>query len=87
MKIMMATLVLVYFKAIQQQNVIHGNYAMAAVTPYILALCEVATVLWVVDTGWTAVPWVGTGGAVGVVAGMLSHRAYRNQKKSTLEKK
>lgn len=76
MKIMFATFVLVYFKAIQQQNVIHGNYIMAAVTPYILALCEVATVLWVVDIGWAAVPWVGTGGAIGVTLGMVSHRAY-----------
>ena len=78
MKIMLATFFLVYFKGIQQQNVIHGNYITAAIIPYILALCEVATVLWVVDIGWSAVPWVGTGGAIGVTLAMLTHRRIFN---------
>ena len=76
MKILIVTLLLVFFKSIQQQNVIHGNYIMAAIVPYILAICEVSTVLWVVDIGWPAIPWVGTGGAIGVTLGMYAHRYF-----------
>lgn len=74
MKIMIATFLLVFLRAIQQQNVIHGQYVMAAITPYLLACAEVASVLWVVQTGWSAIPWVGTGGAIGVTSAMLFHR-------------
>lgn len=77
MKILAATFLLVFLRAIQQQNVIHGHYMLAAITPYAIAVGEVATVLWVVDTGWSAIPWVGTGGALGVTAGMWVHRKWR----------
>ena len=76
MKLLIATFGLVFMRAIQQQNVIHGHYWLAAVTPYMIAVFEVATVLWVVDTGWPAVPWVGTGGAIGVTTAMFLHRRY-----------
>jgi len=74
MKIMMATFALVFLRAIQQQNVIHGQYYLAAITPYAIAVAEVASVLWVVQTGWSAIPWVGTGGAIGVTSAMMLHR-------------
>ncbi len=76
MNLLIATFALVFLRAIQQQNVIHGHYVMAALTPYALAVAEVASVLWVVSTGWAAVPWVGTGGALGVVSAMVVHRRY-----------
>ncbi len=76
MNLLLATFGLVFMRAIQQQNVIHGNYLLAAITPYAIAVFEVAVVLWVVDTGWPAVPWVGTGGALGVTAGMAIHRRF-----------
>ncbi len=76
MNLLLATFGLVFMRAIQQQNVIHGNYLLAAITPYAIAVFEVAVVLWVVDTGWSAVPWVGTGGALGVTAGMAIHRRF-----------
>ncbi len=76
MNLLLATFGLVFMRAIQQQNVIHGNYILAAITPYAIAVFEVAVVLWVVDTGWPAVPWVGTGGALGVTAGMAIHRRF-----------
>lgn len=31
----------------------------------------------IVDTGWPAIPWVGTGGAMGVTAAMYLHRRAR----------
>ena len=76
MTLLFATFGLVFMRAIQQQNVIHGHYIMAAITPYAIAIFEVATVLWVVDTGWSAIPWVGTGGALGVTSAMALHRRY-----------
>ena len=77
MTLLLATFGLVFMRAIQQQNVIHGHYVMAAITPYAIAIFEVATVLWVVDTGWPAIPWVGTGGALGVTSAMALHRRFR----------
>ena len=77
MSLLIATAALVFLRAIQQQNVIHGNYIMAALTPYALAVAEVASVLWVVQAGWPAVPWVGTGGAIGVTSAMWLHRRMR----------
>lgn len=78
MTILLATFALVFLRAIQQQNVIHGQYIMAAVTPYAIACAEVASVLLVVHTGWWAIPWVGTGGALGVTSAMWVHRRMRN---------
>lgn len=72
--VFLATACLVFLRAIQQQNVIHGNYIAAAITPYAIACAEVASVLYVVAIGWPSIPYVGTGGAVGVIAGMAVHR-------------
>jgi hypothetical protein len=76
MMLMVATFFLVFLRAIQQQNVVHGKYALAAVTPFAIAVAEVATVLWVVGIGWPAIPWVGAGGALGVTSAMYLHRRY-----------
>lgn len=76
MKILLATFALVFLRAIQQQNVIHGQYVLAAITPFAIAVAEVATVLWVVHTGWAAIPWVGTGGALGVTSAMWVHKRH-----------
>ena len=78
MSAIIATFFLVFGKAWQQQNVIHRQFAMAAVTSYFLALCEVAVLLIIVDKGWSAVLWVGTGGALGVTCSMYLHRRFTN---------
>jgi len=74
MKIMIATFFLVFLRAIQQQNVIGGHYYMAAITSYSMAIAEVTLIYWVAKTGFSAVLWVGTGGAFGVTLAMFSHR-------------
>lgn len=74
MKLMAATFALVFLRAIQQQNVIHGHFIAAALTPFAIACAEVASVVWVVQAGWPAVPWVGAGGALGVTSAMYLHR-------------
>lgn len=78
MSLLVATFALVFLRAIQQQNVIGGHYLAAALTPYAIACAEVASVLLVVQTGWSAVPWVGTGGALGVTSAMWVHRRMRS---------
>ena len=76
--IFLATCLLVFMRGIQQQNVIHGNYKLAFVTPYLIACGEVASVLLVVSTGWSSIPFVGTGGAVGIVLSMYVHKRWIN---------
>ncbi len=76
MILLFSTFGLVFMRAIQQQNLIHRNYKMAAITPFAIAVFEVATVLFVVDVGWPAVPWVGTGGALGVTFAMWFHSRF-----------
>lgn len=68
---------LVFLRAIQQQNVIHGHYWLAAITSFAIAIAEVAVVLAVVMHTWDAVPWIGLGGAFGVTAAMATHRHIR----------
>jgi len=76
MSILIATFIGVFARAIQSQNVIGGHYVAAALTPYLIAAGDVAAVLLVVDAGWWSIPWAGTGGALGAVAAMLTHRAF-----------
>lgn len=76
MSALIASFSIVFLRAIQQQNVIHARYKLAALTSYLIAIAEVGVVLIVVKTGWPAVPWVGTGGALGVTLAMWSHRRW-----------
>lgn len=76
MKIILATFMLVFLRGIQQQNVIHGQYVLAGITPFAIATAEVASVLLVVDTGWSAIPLVGIGGSLGVMSAMFIHTRY-----------
>ena len=72
-----ATFLLVFLRAWQQQNVIHGWYFWAVITSYGLALADVLVVIGVVKYGLSAIPFVGTGGALGVVCAMKLHRKIR----------
>ena len=72
----LATFALVFLRAIQQQNVIHGHYIAAALTSFAIAAAEVALLLQIVEHTWDTVPWIGLGGAIGVTAAMAAHRRY-----------
>lgn len=74
--------VMVFARAIQQQNVIGGHYIAAAVTSYLIALTEVIVVISVIDHGLAAVPWLGTGGAIGVTSAMTVHRSFFRKRKN-----
>lgn len=80
MNALFAAFSIVFLRAMQQQNVIHGRYKWAAMTSYLIAIAEVGVVLVVVKKGWPAVPWVGTGGAIGVTLAMLTHRKFLHKK-------
>jgi len=74
MTIIAATFLVVFLRAIQQQNVIGGHYLAAAITSYGIAVGEVLAIVLIVQTGWSAIPMVGTGGAIGAVSAMWVHR-------------
>ena len=69
-----ATFVLVFSRAIQQLNVVGGHYLAASITPFFIASGEVATVLFVVSSGWQSIPYIGLGGAIGATTAMYLHR-------------
>jgi uncharacterized membrane protein len=71
--LLFATMLLVFLRAFQTQNVIHKHYLSAVGTSYLMAIGEVTLVLMVVEIGWTAIPWIGTGGALGVTLSMYVH--------------
>jgi len=73
MTALIATAALVFLRAIQQQNVQHRLRLAAALTSFGLAAAEAGLVLAIVDTGWAAVPWIGAGGAIGVVLAIETH--------------
>lgn len=74
--LVLSSFALVFLRALQQQNVVHGQYVYAALTPYFMAAADVASVLLVVHNGWASIPWVGTGGALGVTTAMYTHRRW-----------
>ena len=76
--LMLATFMLVFLKAWQQQNVIHGYYKWAAITSYGLAIAEVLVVVGIVEYGLPSVLYIGTGGAIGVVTAMKLHKRMQN---------
>ncbi len=77
MILLLSTMLLVFLRAFQQLNVIHHHMILAGCTSYGIAIAEVAVVLNVIDLGWWSVPWMGTGGAVGVMLAMVFHKQLR----------
>jgi hypothetical protein len=69
-----ATALLVFFRALQSQNVIGGHYLAAALTSYAIAAGEIAVIGAIVISGWSAWAWIGAGGAIGATAAMWLHR-------------
>lgn len=70
------TMILVFSRAIQQQNVIGGHYLAAALTPVLIAAGEIAIVGAIVIDGWYAWPWISAGGGIGAVSAMWVHRLF-----------
>lgn len=64
----------VFLKGFQHQNVIGGKYKSAFVVSYLMAVLDVAVISFVVESGWSSIVPVGTGGALGIVTSMLLYR-------------
>jgi len=73
----LATFVLVFLRAWQQQNVTHGWYVWAALTSFGIAFADVLVIVGAARHGLDAAPWIGAGGAVGVTAAMKLHKRMR----------
>ena len=69
-----ATVILVFSRALQQQNVIGGHYLAAALTPMLIAAGEIGVVGAIVLDGWSAWPWISAGGGIGAVSAMWAYR-------------
>lgn len=67
---------MVFLKALQSQNVVHGHYIAATVTSMLLAIAEVALITIVVARGWDSLLPVMVGGTSGVLMTMLFHRKF-----------
>ena len=76
---MAATALLVFGRAIQQQNVVGGHYLAAALTPALIAAGEIAVVGAIVAGGWAAWPWISLGGGIGATGAMWAHRRARGK--------
>jgi hypothetical protein len=80
-----ATALLVFGRAIQSQNVIHGHYIAAAITPFAIAAGEIAVVGAIVVGGWSSWAWIGSGGAIGATGAMWAHRWIRKSRITSKE--
>lgn len=72
--LMLSTYAVIFCKALQQQNVVGGHFKAAFCTSYLLSIVEVTTYIWIIATGFSSIPWVGTGAAFGVITAMWLHR-------------
>jgi len=83
-QLLLASAFLVALRAFQSQNVIHGNYKLAVLTSFGMAIGEITVILNIVNNGWGSVMWVGAGGAMGVCFAMYFHRKYIQKKPASV---
>ena len=76
-EVYLSAAVLIFLKAVQQQNVIGGHYLLVVPISFGIALAEIGIVIWVAnDYGWSAWFSLGAGGASGALLGMFVHRYF-----------
>lgn len=68
-----SSFILVFMKAFQQRNVVANLYVSAFLTSFAVAVGEVGVIVSGLTLGWQAVPYIGGGGAFGVVLAMYIH--------------
>ena len=80
MTLFIATFLTVYLLSFQQQNVIHGHYALASLTSFVIAAAQFAMIQAVATGG--SYDWVlmGAGGSIGVTLSMFTHRRWIKKK-------
>ena len=75
----LSSFMLVFMKAFQAKNVIGNHYISAFLTSFAIAVGEVGVIVSGATLGWSAVPYIGIGGAIGVVFAMLLHSRIFNK--------
>ena len=69
----LVSMLYVGMRGFQQKNVIGRHLKSVAVTSYLIAVFEVATVTIIIKGGWLVALTSGTGAAIGMVASILLH--------------
>lgn len=64
----------IFLRGIQTQNVVHGEYKMAAITSCLMSLCNVAFIGMVVADPWVSLLPSMVGGTAGVLLAMKLKR-------------
>jgi len=72
--IFFSAFILVFFRAFQQRNVQHELYIPAVFTSFAIATGDVVVIIGAVKYGYDAIPYIGCGGAIGVVSAMYFHK-------------
>lgn len=74
-----ASLIMVFLKGMQTQNVIHKNYKSAIIVSYLMAVADIAIIGLIVNGGWDMLLPIGTGGTLGIVCSMYMHARFVKQ--------
>jgi hypothetical protein len=71
-----AVFCLVTLRVFQQKNAQHEYYVWGVLTSYGIAFAEIALILNVVEMGYAAGWYVGSGGALGFITALYIHKRF-----------
>jgi hypothetical protein len=74
--VFLSSFVSVFLKGFQLKNVEGNHYLLVVITSYLIAACDVLLIGLVVQHGWSAVIPIGTGGAIGMLLSIMTHKKY-----------
>lgn len=82
MGLTLATFFMVFLMSFQQQNVIHKHYIMAVFTSFAIAVAQFSLYKGIILASYSAIFFMGIGGAMGVTLSMFLHRKWfsKNEK-------
>lgn len=82
-QLIIPSFLMVFFKAMQQQNVIHRNFCAVPIVTYGIGACDVFLSVGVVDYGvsFSTVNGLAIGGALGCLSAMFVHGKFFRGKK------
>jgi hypothetical protein len=69
-----STFVVVFALGLQSQNVIHGHYAAAFVTSFVIGAMNMVLYKLAPNASWSEISAYLCGGPLGIVASMVAHR-------------
>ena len=73
-KAFIASLIMVFLKGYQHQNVIGGHFKMSFGFSYLLAIADVFVISLVATNGLSTIIPIGLGSSIGIVISMKLHR-------------